>query len=66
MIGKEMQNKINQLYEKDSKSLRDISKLLHCSRNTVLGNINKVAWGSNFPTGAIISLFSKPNLQILD
>lgn len=40
MIGKEMQDKIKQLYEKDSKSMRDISKTLHCSRNTVSKYLN--------------------------
>ncbi|HBM14842.1 MAG TPA: IS21 family transposase [Lentisphaeria bacterium] len=40
MIGKEMQDKIKQLYEKDNKSMRDISKLMHCSRNTISKYLN--------------------------
>jgi len=45
MIGKQMQDKIKQLYEKDNKSIRGISKVLHCSRNTVSKYVNGAELG---------------------
>ena len=40
MLGEQMIDKIKQLYEKDHKSIRAISLMLHCSRNTVSKYLN--------------------------
>lgn len=40
MIGGQMIEKIKQLYERDNKSQREISDLLHCSRNTICKYLN--------------------------